>query len=238
MKDITYIKNIMKTYPELFFSNAFIEDVANLLETQYAGREYHNLMHIRNCLECFKKIESNLETTEHKLLLCEQERIVCAILFHDIIYGANEQLSDEVLSANMFEDFFTQYIKNSDLISSVRELIVSTEHLKDGFRPTYVTQKLIDLMSDIDLSILASSEEVYEEYANKVRNEYSEYNNEDYARGRIKVLFGLTKKAESNILFKSEMFKEANAKALNNMLKEMTVLNTLYLEKKEHKRHL
>ena len=224
MIEINYIKGVLDKYPNVYFDDGIKNDILNILEKNYANRHYHSLTHIVSCLKNLEKIISVREKTSHPLTKIEQEYLVSAILFHDIIYGEKKDVSDEKMSALLFEEFISPYSKNQDYIASVKELILSTEHLKEDFTPNYVSQHLVDLMADIDLSILSSSINNYRVYSQNVRKEYAYVPDIEFAKGRIKILVSLSKKAEDGVLYRTKDFMSKNKKALiniNNEIKEL-----------------
>lgn len=224
MTELKYIENMLSKYANTFFDDGIKKELLNILEKNYSNRHYHSLTHIAKCIESLELIIKKRDLGKNCLQKHEQEILFTAILFHDIIYGEGKDVSDEKMSALMFEEFMSLYSRNQDFIASVKELILSTEHLKESFIPIYVSQHLVDLMADIDLSILSSNIKEYKEYTNNVRKEYSYISDIDFAKGRIKVLISLGTKAENNSLYKTREFKVKNKKALVNINREISDL--------------
>ncbi len=224
MKELKYIENILNKYPDIFFDDGLKKELLCVLEKNYANRYYHSLTHIVNCLENLEEVIVKRKESEKPLKKIEQEILLSAILFHDIIYGERKDVSDEKMSALLFEEFMSLYVNNQNFIASVKELILSTEHLKDAFTPIYVSQNLVDLMADIDLSILSSTQNEYKIYSDNVRKEYAYLPDIDYSKGRIKVLISLRTKASNGLLYKTDEYKSRNKKALLNINNELIYL--------------
>lgn len=224
------IRDVFKIYNDIFFDEALNKNLLNLLIENYQNRAYHNLEHIVDCLKTFNNLKKIKYKNNVSLQKNEESALVCAILFHDIIYGAKQEISDEKLSANMFEDFMSNYSSNQHFIATVKELILSTEHLKNDFDPIYAPKHLIELMADIDLSILSAKEDKYKKYSDGVRLEYAHVDDNVFYRGRYKVLLMLKDKAEKNILYRTEEFKKKNKVAKANIENELQEIQSkLYL---------
>ena len=136
----------------------------NKLIEQYSEshRAYHNIQHIEACLKHlseFKKRNNNF-LSEREFILLE-----VAIWFHDAIYKPFSS-KNEKESADFCESFLCKNTVNELETQFVYQLIMITMHNQETQTPAE------ELMMDLDLSILGSSEGVYEEYEINIRKEY------------------------------------------------------------------
>lgn len=149
---------------------AFSTDIAwRGLVAEYSrpGRYYHNLNHILNGLKF-------LGTTHRDFV---SNTLKVAWFFHDL----KEKPQDSALCF--------KYMVHSDvdgpLVGRVTDLIMMTD--------THVLTGDVDAdkaaIVNADLSILASPEVQYRAYAYAVRAEYAEFTDDEYAIGRMQLLF-------------------------------------------------
>lgn len=138
------------------------------------GLAYHNLNHLGDCLEKFRDRKNEAQ---------DPIAIELAIWFHDAIYDPRASDNEEK-SAQMAADFLAE----TKWSQSVPDLILATKHREEP--PTHDGK----LLCDIDLSILGSDEEIYTEYAQAIRSEYSWVEEEAYRNGRSVVLEGFLKR--------------------------------------------
>jgi len=135
------------------------------------GRFYHNWQHIEECMDHLKDVKG---------LVKNYDALEMAILFHDAIYDThatnNEEksakLAQEILNGKYSEKF----------VEEVSNLILATKH--NGNLHTQDEE----FMVDIDLAILGSNRERYEEYASQIKKEYSWVPEDVYNRERPRVL--------------------------------------------------
>lgn len=177
-------------------------------------RKYHNLEHIIHSLTVLDKF-----LTTNTLEKFEKDLIILAILFHDFIYKAKKEKSDETLSAE-FAYEFCQNILNEEMNKRLHLLIECTNHMLSENKHDV----LKNLLLSIDLSILAEDKKIYQKYAKNIRKEYVEYDDKAYLEGRKLVLNKLIQKAQDETLFEHSKFKKSNQKALKNMQKELSTL--------------
>jgi predicted metal-dependent HD superfamily phosphohydrolase len=135
-------------------------------------RHYHNLEHIQACLHYFDDVRNLIEYP----LAME-----AAIWFHDVIYRpmgfGNERKSAEYARDELLKLGFTKY-----LVKTVVHLILATVHLS---KPNSFDEKY---MVDIDLAVLGSDSQAYDQYEKKVRMEYGWVPDFIYGRQRKKLL--------------------------------------------------
>lgn len=119
-------------------------------------RHYHTFAHVKACLSHLEKTK-DLATHPHEVEL--------ALWFHDAIYKPFSK-DNELNSANWAHDFLIQNNCEKNCALRVYRLILATLH---GSMIDSNDEKLI---TDIDLSILGCSFEVYQQFESNVRKEY------------------------------------------------------------------
>lgn len=119
-------------------------------------RHYHTPRHIADCLLQFDALRDEAE---------QAHAIELAIWFHDAVYNPyrsdNEQAS---------ADWALRFLRGNGAPASLRErveaLILATRH------DAVATDHDMAILIDIDLSILGSAPDAYEDYRRAVRREY------------------------------------------------------------------
>ncbi len=122
-------------------------------------RFYHDIRHISSCLSEFDSC-FNLTTNPHLLEL--------VIWYHDVIYDPKSHDNEEK-SAELLTDLLVKNGVSRAVISQAHDLILLTKH-RDIDVPQSIEGKLL---LDIDLSILGQQPDVFSEYEENIRREYS-----------------------------------------------------------------
>ncbi len=176
-------------------------------------RAYHNLDHIAACLTWFDKFK------QHAVDALSLE---LAIWFHDVIYKTqpaaspgdndaakdNEQLSAEFAAECLGPQYHTQQITS---------LILATRHGEVELAEDAA------LICDIDLTILAASEEAYAAYQQQIRQEYSWVPADAYREGRGKVLQSFLQRER---IFRTTHMSHLEEPARANLQREIAELQT------------
>lgn len=149
----------------------------------YTPNEYHNLDHIKFCLERLDQYTSGQSVKTVKFDLIEY-----SLWLHDINTSLYRTTKKAVI-----------HLMLDDYKERVAGLIMATDH--KSIQLEYDRQ----LICDIDLSILGASPEVYDEYERQVRAEYIRYPDEIYFPARVNILKGLIKPGGS--VFHLDYFK-------------------------------
>lgn len=135
-------------------------------------RAYHTLQHIGECVELFAAAEQ---------LWLNPGEVAIAIWFHDAVYDThaadNEQQSAELATAALRDAG-----ASDDVISRIRELILATGHTG---APSPGDQALL---VDIDLAILGSARDRFDQYGEQIRQEFSWVPEMTYREKRREVL--------------------------------------------------
>jgi len=192
------------------FSNEYelIDNLWKKINTAYGEkhRKYHSLEHIEHIYNEMKKLS-----------LKNQEQIVVefTIYYHDIIYDIHSN-ENEQQSANYAKKALNQLNVSNEISKKVVELIQLTKTHSPNQYNYY------SLFLDADLAILGSSEKTYQNYIEKIRQEYNVYNDEIYNNGRKKVLNFFLKK--ESIYKSSYFYKKYEKQAQHNLLIEYNSL--------------
>lgn len=127
-----------------------------------AGRHYHNVQHLDECLAEFDGVRA---------LMKQPELVEVALWFHDVVYDARA-VDNEARSAALAVEFLHEIRADGALVSDadvakVERLILATRtHVAEGDSDTA-------LMLDIDLSILGLAASRFDQYEDAIRREYS-----------------------------------------------------------------
>jgi len=180
--------------------NAQASETWEDLEKRYSEphRHYHTLGHIEKMLAWMDKTSEGSDVME------------MAIWFHDCIYEPLEK-ENEAQSVRHFKEQLGSYL-GEVAVADVERLILATDpRLPRSGRADE------DLLIDIDLSILGSPPDEYENYRQAIRKEYAIVPEEDFRLGRKVVLEGLLLEK----LFVTKFFENFQDQAEVNIRKEL-----------------
>jgi len=184
--------------------------------TAYGGqaRHYHNLDHLVHGLCEIRVWAANTQPDPADVEIIKQ-----AFWFHDAEYGHSGEpgtLSNEEASAQLW---LGSHLAQE--MGDAAELIRATDH----FQEASITHRLKDVLLSVDLAILGQDDEVYHNYAQAIRQEYSHLPDVKYRRDRASALAHLCRKAEAGRLFGNAYFADQyNERAVANMQREMAQL--------------
>lgn len=192
--------DLKERYTKIFAKYVPPENEVAALWNELAGaygqkfRKYHNLGHLTELFAYFDKFKDEIENTEEMLL---------AIYYHDFIYSIWKKDNEEksaIKATQVLQDIGFEV----DGIQRIEALILCTKHHNGK---SYDEKLLIDF----DLAILGQPEEVYQDYARKIRKEYAKIPSIMYRKGRKKVLqhFLDRENIYQTALFKSSLEKQA-----------------------------
>ena len=153
------------------------------------SRYYHNLSHLENMYN---------QLLEVKDLIDDFEVVLFSLFYHDVVYNSskkdNEERSADLARARMQ----TLGVSEDRILKCVAQILETKGHSISEDNDT-------NFFTDADLSILGLDWNLYSEYAQNVRKEYSNYPTIIYKKGRRKVLkhfLGMER------IFKTEYFFE------------------------------
>ena len=201
---------------ELFFDivSTCVADIADAemlwqeLEQCYAQkhRHYHTFRHLENMCRL---------ALENRDRIAEWEAFLFAIFYHDAVYQVLKSDNEEK-SAALAEKRLLQLGFPGDRIAVCKTWILATKHHRPSADAT------CNLFLDIDLAILGSEWEIYEEYARQIRREYAVYPDLLYNPGRKKVLGQFL---ERTFIFLTPEFQQRfEAQARENVRREIAML--------------
>jgi predicted metal-dependent HD superfamily phosphohydrolase len=112
--------------------------------------------------------------------------VYCAILLHDAVYEPRRP-ANEARSAALAKVLLKDVIPDESLSRTVRLIEATTRH---AIPPGLSVDEADDMAMflDMDLSILAASDEAFDAYEDGVRHEYREVPEEAFRAGRATVL--------------------------------------------------
>lgn len=203
------LKNLYIALVEKYTSDKkLIEKLWSEIEANYSQntRFYHNLWHIESVIN---------ELLFVKNYIADFDTILFSAFYHDIVYDANKHDNEEQ-SALFAEKILKRLNIEQSVVEKCKEQILSTKTHESTNNDTL-------FLLDADLSILGQIESKYTEYQQNIRKEYSVFSNEQYRKGRKKVVeFFLVKKQ----IYKTDFFinKYENI-ARSNLKNELRSLN-------------
>jgi predicted metal-dependent HD superfamily phosphohydrolase len=171
-------------------------------------RTYHNLSHIMVLLRY-------AETHRHQIN--RLETVEFAIWFHDVIYDTHLK-DNERRSAEWARRAMIAMQIDEHHIPPVMECIVATE------RHEVTSPRIADLplFLDMDLSILGAKENVYKQYSEVIRAEYSWVPIEEYRLARGKFLQRFLERP--SLFFTTAMAADLERQARQNLESELLEL--------------
>ncbi len=186
---------------------------ADFKESWTSNLSYHDFNHTMNVTDFAKKIAVGEDISDEELEILE-----IATLFHDLGY-LTSYFDHEDRSSKMAEELLIQHNYPEEKIAKVKKLIIAT---KADHEPV---TRLEEIIRDADLYNLASPE--YAEYAQKLRDEWEFYLNNDDSDGKwIKENHKFLKNHEYYTETAKKIFgeqKKKNVKQLKNERKELKV---------------
>lgn len=137
-------------------------------------RHYHTLSHIADLLQLLN---------EHGGIT-DGDAVTLAILFHDAVYDPARQ-DNEAVSATLAREQLMLLGFPQQLLAKVERYILATQH---GASIPAAGDADLQVLLDLDLSVLAAARDRYGAYAQAIRQEYAAVPDELYRPGRRRVL--------------------------------------------------
>jgi len=182
--------------------------VYNDLATRYSEphRAYHTLEHIGHCLDEFEQVRH---------LATNPEAVELALWYHDAIYDTKTKDSEEQSAT-----FAIEVARNASLPDnfgqSVANLITATKHTSAPTDPD------VQLLVDVDLSILGQSEDKFDEYERQVRKEYEWVAENAFVAGRSTILKSFL---DRSTIYSTQFFRDKyESQARANIAKSLARL--------------
>lgn len=186
-----YLSILEKSWFELHQHYHFSEPqkIFNKLIVAYSEKQraYHTIQHLYECLVLFEFIRADLD---------DANAVVLALWFHDVIYDPQAQ-DNELQSAELFEQYLAQDL-SIGIVQKIKRWIIATEKHE-------ATNELdLQFLLDIDLAILATSPERFDEYEQQIQQEYAWVDPDIYSIKRKEVLVHFY---QTEPLYQSEYFQ-------------------------------
>ena len=187
------------------------------LQNRYSEthRYYHTWKHIEQLTKQYEKIENKLSY---------KGAVFVALLYHDAIYDTHSS-QNEAKSAELLIDDLTNYLEPDDCSFAVTLIQATKNHTMPIAVQNDARREDCKLFLDMDMSILGSHIEEYEEYSRNIRNEYLHVAYEKYKIGRLAVLDTFMKRSKIYFSDYYHNMLEHNARA--NMQLEITKLRAI-----------
>jgi predicted metal-dependent HD superfamily phosphohydrolase len=171
-------------------------------------RHYHTLDHVADLLRLWEKHGGASDAGAVRL----------AILFHDAVYDPMRR-DNEAASAKLAVRQLSALGFPQQLLGKIETYILATRH---GAAPQAMEDADLDMLLDLDLSVLAAASDRYRIYALAIRQEYSAVPDALYRPGRRRVLEGFLARPQ---IYRTERLRalwEAPARA--NLSAEIATL--------------
>lgn len=213
-------KKLMEKYLEPHFAHlAKYQHLMNIKQTykklakNYNARVFHNLSHIGYMLNM---LQIYINCTEASWDTDKYSALILAIFAHDYIYNPlatdNKEQSVRTILQEGEYDFAVQ-------LDKVKTLVLATKH------DCLARNDEEALIADLDLSILGTYEEdVWQQYNQNIRKEYSNVPDEYYLKDRIKTLENFIERPQ---IFQTDFFhKLFEQQARKNLHNEIANLKS------------
>jgi len=190
------------------FDEAEVDFNFQILVEKYSEkhRAYHNLSHINYLLEECKKIKFE-----------DFDTIFLTTWFHDVIYEPTKN-DNEIESAKLAVKILQNLNIPKEKTSKIEQIILSTQ--------THSAENLDNdgkTFLDLDLSILGSDPEIYQNYSQAIRLEYSHVSIDLYRQGRQRILENFLKREV--IYFTENLRQRFEKQARLNLANEIKELS-------------
>ena len=240
--ELAVMKVLLSWFPNM------TEESQEHFAIQYRTRAYHGFGHLSFMLK-FLRDNSEL-CTDYVNAVGGMGPIVFAILFHDLVYEPGSK-HNEATSALDFRTHAFVHGIDKKIVEMVEYAITNSmqapQH-KIEYPDTELGRKecgskivLANLLHDLDFVILAMPPSQYMKYCVGIREEYCDFSDEDFAKGRIEFLksqlgkrslfclpaftFGYSEAARTNML--NEIYFLSPPDQFEKELKEsLTMLQT------------
>ena len=189
---------------------ALIESLFNSIVEHYSASEraYHDLSHIQSLLSLSESLLDKIQNRDAHYF---------AVWFHDVIYDTRSPDNEEK-SAEFAAEALARLGVPKRTIAVVREMILATKHHRSEDLSWDMKAFL-----DLDTSILGAPKEIYKEYSQAIRKEYSWVPDVLYREGRTKVLNDFLRR--DRIYHTEEIMAKYETQARHNIAEEIKALS-------------
>lgn len=171
------------------------------------NRAYHTLEHIGHCLDEFEQVRH---------FAANSDAMELALWYHDAIYDTKAKDNEE-RSATLAMEVVRAALLSNNFGQAVVNFITATKHT------TVSTVPDVQLIVDIDLSILGQSEEKFDEYERQIRKEYEWVPKDVFVAGRSAILKSFL---ERPTIFSTQFFRNKyETQAWRNIARSLAQLS-------------
>jgi len=190
-----------------------IERLFNSLVEYYSekDRAYHDLSHIQLLLSLSESLSDKIQN---------RDAFYFAVWFHDVIYDTKRSDNEEK-SAEFAAEALASLGVPKQTIAIVEEMILATKH----HRAANLSWDM-EAFLDLDTSILGAPQEIYKDYSQAIRKEYSWVPDSLYREGRMKVLNDFL--GRERIYYTEEIGAKYEAQARRNIAEEIRALAEIF----------
>lgn len=173
------------------------------------GRFYHNLDHIQQVLVAIEEMSFLTQNTQTLFL---------AAWFHDFVYDPKSSDNEEKSAAQADIYLKQLHLPNCSIKRVVELILITKKHLpKSNDIDQYI-------LLDADLAILGTKPNIYQNYAQGIRQEYAWVPEEEYRYKRQKVLLSFLDR--KRLYFTNHCWHKLEASARKNIESEIAHLAT------------
>ena len=196
-------KSSFKGLPKKEVSNGF---KAIKLHYEETHRHYHNLMHVEDLIQHINGLE-----------LIQRDRLILiySAFYHDVIYNARSN-SNEKESAEFAKIWLKRLKVDASIIDAVERTILATVNHESE-------NDLTRLFLDMDMSILAASQDEYITYITAIQRENNRFPYFMYQIGRKRFIQSTLKR--SRIFLTDLYFSRYEVIARTNLHRELNTLS-------------
>lgn len=194
--------NTLKNHWHTIFKNH--DDLFNNIINHYQKphRHYHDITHLYECFLWFDKIKDNLY---------RPDLVAIALFYHDVVYNPKSS-TNEYDSSLMMKTDLQDVLSDTDIGIIGRYILATKDHINSL---TGDDKADLDYLLDIDLAILGSDFDRFDEYHHQIRQEYAWVNRFIYDIKRKSVLKNFYKK--ERIYLTDYFYQKLENKARDNL---------------------
>jgi predicted metal-dependent HD superfamily phosphohydrolase len=168
-------------------------------------RHYHSLRHLQECLQLLERWGKDSPA---------RHEVGVALWFHDAVYDARRD-DNEDRSARWATRALKTLDVSDETVRRVAKLVRATRHSA----PPRARVDGLDLMLDIDFSILGADRARFEEYERQLRQEYAHLSDDEFARGRADFVASML---ATSPLYRTQTARaEFEARARENLMRSL-----------------
>lgn len=176
-------------------------------------RKYHTLEHIQYILAAIAEVQERFSLSS-----VDVRRLHLLAWYHDSVYeiGKPRAYNEEASAAWYKRDFYDLHPEKTWAMEKETNLMVDA--IVDTIDHNNPSSWISAIFMDLDLQGLGTPWRIYRENTRKIREEFAQYNDEEFRAGRIMFL---KERLERNTVFHTAWGAEFEPKAQQNMAREL-----------------